>query len=122
MWNIKKTEFYLEGLLHAIGLIYITNKLHHRKCAVRIFIHKSQNFRNERVSVANEWVSKVLQRVNKIRTAHFLWSNLFLCHVVLSDRATLAADQNLQEADQELFSQIGTEFLARNELGLWDSC
>ena len=32
-WN---TEFYLEGLLHEIGLIYITNKLHHRKCFVQI--------------------------------------------------------------------------------------
>ena len=31
-----------------------TNRLLHRKCAVRIFIHESQNFRNERVSVANE--------------------------------------------------------------------
>ena len=30
------------------------NRLLHRKCAVRIFIHESQNFRNERVSVANE--------------------------------------------------------------------
>ena len=26
----------MEGLLHEIGLIYITNKLHHRKCFVRI--------------------------------------------------------------------------------------
>ena len=25
-----------DGLLHEIGLIYITNKLHHRKCFVRI--------------------------------------------------------------------------------------
>ena len=32
------------------------NRLLHRKCAVRIFIHKSQNFRNEWVSVANEWI------------------------------------------------------------------
>jgi len=40
-----------------------TNRLLHRKRAVRIFIHKSQNFTNERVSIANEWVSKVLQRV-----------------------------------------------------------
>ena len=30
------------------------NRLLHRKCAVRNFIHESQNFRNERVSVANE--------------------------------------------------------------------
>ena len=28
------------------------NRLLHRKCAVRIFVHESQNFRNERVSVA----------------------------------------------------------------------
>ena len=34
--NIKKTEFYLEGLLHEIGLMYIRNKLHQRKCFVRI--------------------------------------------------------------------------------------
>ena len=39
-------------------------------------IHSSQNFRNERVSVANERVSKVLQQVNKIRTKPFLWCNL----------------------------------------------
>ena len=56
------------------------NRLLHRKCAVRIFIHELQNFRNERVSVANEWVSKVLQRVNKIRTKHFLWCNLFIIY------------------------------------------
>ena len=54
------------------------NRLLHRKCAVRIFIHKLQNFRNERVSVANESVSKVLQRVNKILIKHFLWCNLFV--------------------------------------------
>ena len=30
------------------------NILLHRKCTVRIFIHESQNFRNERVSVAKE--------------------------------------------------------------------
>ena len=57
------------------------NRLLHRKCAVRIFIHESQNFRNERVSVANEWVSKVLQRVNKIRTKQFLWCNLFVIYI-----------------------------------------
>ena len=33
---VNTKEFYLEGLLHEIGLIYITNKLHHRKCFVRI--------------------------------------------------------------------------------------
>ena len=57
------------------------NKLLHRKCAVRIFIRESQDFRNEWVSVANEWVSKILQRVNKIRTKHFLWCNLFIIYI-----------------------------------------
>ena len=32
----------------------ITNRFLHRKCPVRIFIHESENFRKERVSVANE--------------------------------------------------------------------
>ena len=30
------------------------NRFIHRKCAVRVFVHESQNFRNEQVSVANE--------------------------------------------------------------------
>ena len=51
---------------------YITtshiSRLLHRKCSVRIFIHESQNFRNERVCV----VSKVL---------HFLWCNLFVIYI-----------------------------------------
>ena len=34
--------------------LYNINRLLHRKCAIRIFIHESQDFRNERVSVANE--------------------------------------------------------------------
>ena len=69
------------------------NRLLHRKCAVRIFIHESQNFRNERMSVANEWVSKVLQRANKIRTKHFLWCNLFVIQLF---KFTLS-DQSLQD-------------------------
>ena len=35
------------------------NRLFHRKFAIRIFVQESQNFRNEQVSVANEWVFKV---------------------------------------------------------------
>ena len=38
----------------SVIVLYRRNRLLHRKCAVRIFIHESQNFRNERVSVANE--------------------------------------------------------------------
>jgi len=58
-----------------------TNRLLHRKCAVRIFIHEAQHSINERVSVANKWVSKVLQQVNKICTKHFLWCNLFVIYM-----------------------------------------
>ena len=53
------------------------NRLLHRKSAIRVFIHESQIFRNKRVSV----VSEVLQRVNKIRTKHFLWCNLFVIYI-----------------------------------------
>ena len=45
--------------------IYTINKLQHRKCFVRIFIHSLQNFRNSLVRCAHSFVSKVLQRVNK---------------------------------------------------------
>ena len=45
--------------------IYITNKLHHRKCFVRIFIYESQNFRNSLFHYAHSFVSKVLRLVNK---------------------------------------------------------
>ena len=38
----------------AVLVLLDINRFLHRKCAVRIFILESQNFRNERVSVANE--------------------------------------------------------------------
>ena len=57
------------------------NRLLHRKCAVRIFIHESQNFRNSLVRYAHSFVSKVLQRVNKIRAKHFLWCTLFVRYI-----------------------------------------
>ena len=57
------------------------NRLLHRKCAIRIFIHESHNFRNSLVRYAHSFVSKVLQRVNKIRTKHFLWCNLFVIYI-----------------------------------------
>ena len=68
--------------------IYIINKLQHRKCFVRIFIHSLQNFgkltRSLRSLVrfpkfCNSWI--------KIRTAHFLWSNLYVS--LISDRRYL---------------------------------
>ena len=65
---MKKTKFYLEGLLHEIGLIYITNKLHHRTVLCTDFIHgfySLQNFRNSLVRYAHSFVSKVLRLVNK---------------------------------------------------------
>ena len=49
--------------------------------AVRVSIHGSQNFRNSLVRYAHSFVSKVLQRVNKIRTKHFLWCNLFVIRI-----------------------------------------
>ena len=67
----------MEGLLHEIGLMYITNKLHH-KVLCTDFIHSLQNFRNSLICYAHSFVSKVLQLVNKICTAYFLWSNLFM--------------------------------------------
>ena len=47
---------FLESMRNLLTIVSKKNKnrLLHRKCAVRIFIHESQNFRNERVSVANE--------------------------------------------------------------------
>ena len=50
---------YLEGLLHEIGLIYITNKLHHRKCFVRILFTPCKTLD------AHSFVSEVLRLVNK---------------------------------------------------------
>ena len=63
------------------ALCYTTcfkNRLLYRKCFVRISIHELQDFRHERVSLVNEWVSKVLQLVNNICTKHFLWCHLFI--------------------------------------------
>ena len=71
----------LSNDIHFTNCTIRKNRLLHRKCAARIFFHELQIFRNERVSVANEWVSKVLQRVNKIRTKHFLWCNLFVRYI-----------------------------------------
>ena len=59
-----------------------TNRLLHRKCDVRIFIHELRDFgkrtseRSERVSFpksCNEWI--------KIRTKHFLCCNLFIVYI-----------------------------------------
>ena len=36
MWNIKKREFYWEGLLHEIGLIYVINQLAIYKSSQRV--------------------------------------------------------------------------------------
>ena len=64
-----------------IFVIYTINKLQHRKCFVRIFIHSLQDFgkltRSLRSLVrfpksCNSWI--------KIRTSHFLWSHLFIPH------------------------------------------
>ena len=63
-------------------LIRHKNRLLHRKCDVRIFIHELQDFgkrtseRSERVSFpksCNEWI--------KIRTKHFLCCNLFIVYI-----------------------------------------
>ena len=56
---MKKTEFYLEGLLHEIGLIYVTNKLHHGKCFVRTLFTPCKTLET------HSFVSKVLRLVNK---------------------------------------------------------
>ena len=67
------------------------NRLLHRECAVRVFIHESQNvakrcktlqnFRNSLVRYAHSFVSKVLQRVNKICAKHFVLCNLFIIYI-----------------------------------------
>ena len=74
----KEDRFYLEGLLHEICLIHITNKLHHRKCFVRILFSRcktleTHSFATLSRSFLNFWDSWI-----KTRTVHFLWSNLFI--------------------------------------------
>ena len=76
MWNIKKTEFYLEGLLHEIGLTYITNKLHHRKCFVRILFACCKTSETHLFAALTRSFLKFCDSWVKIRTVHFLWSNL----------------------------------------------
>ena len=64
MWNIKTTEFYLEGLLHEIGLIY-NKQITPQKVLCTDFIHSLQNFRNSLVRYAYSFVSTVMRLVNK---------------------------------------------------------
>ena len=79
LWNIKKTEFYLEGgLLHEIGLIYTTSNLHHRKCFVRILFTRCKTLETHSFATLTLSFLKFCDSWIKIRTAHFLWSNLFL--------------------------------------------
>ena len=78
MWNIKKTELYLEGLLHEIGLIHITNKLHHRKYFVRILYTRCKTSETDSFATLTRSLLKFCDSWIKIRTAHFLWSNLFV--------------------------------------------
>ena len=77
VWKIK-TEFYLEGLLHEIGLIYVTNKLHQRKCFVRILFTRCKTLETHSFATLTRSFIKFCNLWIKIRTAHFLWSNLFL--------------------------------------------
>ena len=65
----------MEGLLHEIGLIYITNKLHHRKWFVRILFTRCKTLETH---YAHLFVCKVLPLVNKNPQAHFLSSTLFV--------------------------------------------
>ena len=81
MWNIKKTEFYLEGLLNEVGLIYITNKLHHRKCFARILITCCKTLETHSFVTLTRSFLKFCDSWIKTRTAHFLWSNLFIYHM-----------------------------------------
>ena len=78
MWNIKKKESYLEGLLHETGLIYITNKLHHRKCFVRILFTRCKTLETHSFATLTRSFLKFCNSWIKIRSAHFLWSNLFI--------------------------------------------
>ena len=74
----NKIQLFSTVIVKAVVLNSIY-RLRHRKCNVRIFIHKLQNFgkrtseRSERVSFpkfCNLWI--------KIRTSHFLWHNLYI--------------------------------------------
>ena len=78
MWNIKKTEFYLEGLLHESGLTYITNKLHYRKCFVRILFTPRKTLETHSFATLTRSFLKFCDSWIKTRTVHFLWSSLFL--------------------------------------------
>ena len=78
-WNIRKTEFYLVGLLHGIGLIYTTNKLHHIKCFVRILFTRCKTLETHSFATLTHSLLKFCDTWTwiKILRAHFLLSNPF---------------------------------------------
>ena len=57
--------------------MYITNKLHHRKCFVRILFTRCKTLETHSFATLTRSFLKFCDSRIKIRTAHFLWSNLF---------------------------------------------
>ena len=58
--------------------IYITKKLHHRKCFVRILFTRCKTLETHSFATLTRSFLKFCDWWIKIRTAHFLWSNLFV--------------------------------------------
>ena len=61
--------------------LYITNKLHHRKCFVRILFTRCKTLENHSFATLTRLFLKFCDSWIKIRMAHFLWSKLFLPRV-----------------------------------------
>ena len=59
-------------------LIYMTNKLHHRKCFVRILFTRCKTLETHSFATLTRSFLKFRESWIKTRTAHFLWSNLFI--------------------------------------------
>ena len=61
--------------------LYITNKLHHRKCFVRILFTRCKTLETHSFVTLTRSFLRFCDLWIKLRTAHFLWSNLFICNV-----------------------------------------
>jgi len=113
--NIKKAEFYLEGLLHEIGLIYITNKLHHKKCFVRILFTRCKTLETHSFTTLTHSFLKFCESRIKIHMAHFLWSNLF----ILNSGYSTWAQSFLPCAVMRLFTIIAINTFLMDNQGAW---
>ena len=66
--------------------IYITNKLHHRKCFVRILFTRCKTLETHSFATLTRSFLKFCDSWIKTRTVHFLWSNICNCTVFLPQR------------------------------------